>query len=58
MLFGPVTSAINAKIARAVMLLCVNYMLDCLSSRNVSAAWTLCHSLLNVAACVGFMLVK
>jgi len=38
-LFGPVTSAINAKIARAVMLLLVNHMLDSSSSRQaVSAA--------------------
>jgi len=38
-LFGPVTSAINVRIAQAGMLLLVNHMLDCSSSRqNVSAA--------------------
>jgi len=38
-LFGPVMSAINDKIAQAVMLLLVNHMLDCSSSRQaVSAA--------------------
>ena len=42
MLFGPVTSAINAKIAQAVMPLLVNHMLECSSSRQaVSAAQTL-----------------
>ena len=39
MLFGPVTSAINARIAQAGMLLLVNHMLDCSSSRqDVSVA--------------------
>ena len=58
MLFGPVTSAINAKIAQAGMLLLVNHMAGCSSSRqDVSAAYMLCHSLLNVAACVCFMSV-
>jgi len=38
-LFGPVTSVINAKIAQAVMLLLVNHMLDFSgSSKAVSAA--------------------
>jgi len=38
-LFGPVTSAINARIEQAGMLLLVNHMLDCSSSRqDVSAA--------------------
>ena len=40
-LFGPVTSAINARIAQAGKLLLVNHMLDCSSSRqdvDVSAA--------------------
>ena len=59
MLFGPVTSAINAKIARAGMLLLVNHMAGYSSSRqDVSAAYTLCHSLLNVAACVCFVPVN
>ena len=58
MLFGPVTSALNAKIARAGMLLLVNHMAGYSSSRqDVSAAYTLCHSLLNVGACVCFMSV-
>ena len=39
MLFGPVTSVINARIAQAGMLLLVNHMLDCSSSRqDISAA--------------------
>ena len=39
MLFGPVTSAVNDKIARAGMLLLVNHILYCLSNRqDVSAA--------------------
>ena len=39
MLFGPVTSAINARIAQAGMLLLVNHMLDCSTSiQDVSAA--------------------
>ena len=39
MLFGPVTSAINSRIAQAGILLLVNHMLDCSSSRqDVSAA--------------------
>ena len=33
MLFGPVTSAINAKLHKTAMLLLVNHMLDCSSSR-------------------------
>jgi len=38
-LFGPVTSAINARIAQAGMLLLVNHMLDCSSGRqDISAA--------------------
>ena len=38
-LFGLVTSAINARIAQAGMLLLVNHMLDCSSSRqDVSVA--------------------
>ena len=57
--FGPVTSAINATVAQAGVLLLVNHMLNCLSSRQCfSAAWTLCRSLLNVAACVCFKLLN
>ena len=38
-LFGPVTSAINARIAQAGMLLLVNHMLNCSSSRqDISAS--------------------
>jgi len=55
-LFGPVTTAINGKIAQAGMLLLVNHMPNCSSSRqDVSAAWMLCHSFLDIAACVCFM---
>ena len=34
MLFGPVTSVVNSKIAQAVTLLLVNHMLGCSSSRQ------------------------
>ena len=57
--FMPVTHAINAKIAQSSLLLLVNHMLDCSSSRqDISAALTLCHSLLNVAVCSCFMSVN
>ena len=55
--FMPVTRAINAKIAG--MLLLVNHMAGCSSSRqDVSAAYTLCRSLLNVAIRSYFMCVN
>jgi len=47
------------KLHKTVMILVVNHMLGCSSSRQaVSAALTLRHSLLNIAVCSCFMSVN